>query len=55
MDRDTGHASYLLLRMWPEYKARALYNLRVIVAVVVIYQLDIRTCTAQNCSQSFLA
>ena len=33
----------------------AMYDLRVIVAVVVIYQLDIRTCTAQNCSESFIA
>ena len=55
MDRDTGHTSYLFLSMWPEYKARVLYDLRVIVAVVVIYQLNIQTCTAQNCSQSFLA
>ena len=30
------------------------YDLRVIVAVVVIHQLDIRTCTAQNCSQTLL-
>ena len=30
------------------------YDLRgVIVVVVVIHQLDIRTCTAQNCSESF--
>ena len=31
-----------------------MYDLRVIVAVVVIHQLDIWTCTAQNCSESFM-
>ena len=32
----------------------AMYDLRVIVAVVVIHQLNIRTCTARNCSQTLL-
>ena len=32
-----------------------MYDLRVIVALVVIHQLDIRTWTAQNCSESFIA
>ena len=31
-----------------------MYDLRVIAAVVVTHQLDIRTCTAQNCSQTLL-
>ena len=31
-----------------------MYDLRVIVAVVVIHQLNIRTCMAQNCSQTSL-
>ena len=31
-----------------------MYDLRVLVAVVVIQQLNIQTCTAQNCSQTLL-
>ena len=31
-----------------------MYDLREIAAVVVTHQLDIRTCTAQNCSQTLL-
>ena len=30
-----------------------MYDLRVIVAVVVLHQLDIRTCTAQNVCELF--
>ena len=32
-----------------------MYNLRVMIAMVVIHQLDIRTCTAPNCSEFFIA
>ena len=35
-------------------QTRFMYDLRVIVAVVVIYQLDVRTCPAHNCSESFI-
>ena len=38
----------------PDKDSQVKYDMRVIVAVVVIHQFDIRICTAQNCSESFI-